>query len=267
MSSETSAANWIAWKNSWAAVTRSELIGGAPYWRAAKSSSSAQYAATWVLPDVVVGRAVAVVALVAQVLEEDVETVVGVVVRRGRRARVGDRRAAHQGHLASPTRAPAWTASCSPTRSWSGWRSARRSGSSTARLIAGGRVGRGAGSRGLAGEQPVRRTTVGAGQRRPGEVQVAQGHRQVGDGRPGTPGGRGRLHQPLGAGGAPRAPRPGCSRSRWGCRGARASVAASAPEGSVTRSRRAQGSSQQGRERGGALLKHRCPIRDISAVG
>ena len=34
VASVTSAANWIAWKNSWAAVTRSEFSGGAPYWRA-----------------------------------------------------------------------------------------------------------------------------------------------------------------------------------------------------------------------------------------
>ena len=51
MSSETSEANWIAWKNSWAAVTRSEFDRGAPYWRAAKSSSSTQYAATWCAPE------------------------------------------------------------------------------------------------------------------------------------------------------------------------------------------------------------------------
>ena len=47
VASVTSAANWMAWKNSWAAVTRREFIGAAPYCERAKSSSSTQYAATW----------------------------------------------------------------------------------------------------------------------------------------------------------------------------------------------------------------------------
>ena len=122
----------MAWKNSWAAVTRSEFSGCAPpYWARAKSSSRAQYAETWLSAGLVVGRAVAVVALAARGPRG--------TRRRGRRGWCR-RRPSHRPPAAGgpssgppvPTRVRAWPTSSSPMRWWSWCRSARRSGSSNA---------------------------------------------------------------------------------------------------------------------------------------